>query len=145
MPIVSSNIWRYNAYKDLTAIFAPDVSHIYMAVVAGLADMGYNGLALTPEYGARNRFITVLTNAVIEPDPLIPPGTVCDGCMLCRKHCPAQALSKEIDGEKVLQIGEYGYRFPNKNLWRCSWGEHFDLDRSHTFQRGYSRPGEYAG
>ncbi len=128
VPIVSSNIWRYNEYKDLKAVFAPDVSHIYMAVVAGLADLGFNGLALTPEYGARNRFITVITDAVIEPDPLIPPGSVCDRCMLCRKHCPTQALAKEIHGDKVLKIGEYEYRFPDKNLWRCAWGEHFDLD-----------------
>lgn len=128
VPICSSNIWRYNSYKDLKAVFAPDVSHIYMSVVAGLTDMGYNGLALSPEYGARNRFITVITDAEIEPDPLIPPGTICDHCMLCRKHCPSQALSKEIDGEKVLKIGDYEYRFANKNLWRCAWGEHFDLD-----------------
>ncbi len=128
VPIASSNIWRYNEYKDLKAVFAPDVSHIYMSVVAGLSDMGFSGLALTPEYGARNRFVTVITDAAIEPDPLIPPGTVCDGCMLCRQHCPAKALSKEITGENLLKIGPYEYRFPKKNLWRCSWGEHFDLD-----------------
>ncbi len=128
VPIASSNIWRYNRYKDLKAVFAPDVSHIYMAVVAGLSEIGYNGISLTPEFGARNRFITVITDAVLEPDPLIPPGTVCDKCMLCRKECPAQALNKEIDGDKVLKIDQYEYRFPNKNLWRCSWGEHFDLD-----------------
>lgn len=128
MPIVSSNIWRYTEYKDLKAVFAPDVSHIFMAVVAGLAEMGYSGLALTPEYGARNRFVTVLTDAEMEPDPLVKPGTVCDKCMLCRKHCPAEALSKEINGDNVLKIGPYEYRFANKNLWRCSWGEHFGLD-----------------
>ena len=128
IPIVSSNIWRYNEYKDLKAVFSPDVSHIYMAVVAGLADMGYSGLALTPEYGARNRFVTIITDAEIEPDPLIEPGTICDKCMLCRKYCPSQALSKEIDGDKVLQIEDKEYRFANKNLWRCAWGEHFDLD-----------------
>jgi len=128
MPIASSNIWRYNQYKDLKAVFAPDVSHIYMAVVAGLAELGFNGLALSPQYGARNRFITVLTDAELEPDPLIPPGTVCDRCMLCRQHCPTQALAKEIAGEKVVRIDPYEYRFPDKNLWRCAWGEHFDLD-----------------
>ncbi len=128
VPIVSSNIWRYNEYKELKAVFAPDVSHIYMAVVAGLADLGFNGLALSPEYGARNRFITVITDAEVEADPLIRPGTVCDRCMLCRTHCPTEALSKEIAGDKVLRIGEYEYRFPDKNLWRCAWGEHFDLD-----------------
>lgn len=128
IPIASSNIWRYNSYKDLNAIFAPDLSNIYMPVVAGLADMGFNGLALTPEFGARNRFVTVVTDAEIEADPLIPPGTICDDCMLCRRHCPTQALSKEIDGENVLKIEQYEYRFPKKNLWRCAWGEHFDLD-----------------
>lgn len=128
LPIASSNIWRYNEYKELKAVFAPDVSHIYMAVVAGLAEIGYNGLALTPQYGARNRFITLITDAEIPEDPLLPPGSVCDRCMLCVKHCPAHALDREIAGEKVLRIEPYEYRFPNKNLWRCSWGEHFDLD-----------------
>ncbi len=128
IPIASSNIWRYNQYKNLKAIFAPDISHIYMAVVAGLADMGYSGLALTPEFGARNRFVTVVTNALVDPDPLLPPGSVCDKCLLCRKHCPTRALVDEIDGDKVLKIDNFEYRFANKNLWRCAWGEHFDLD-----------------
>jgi len=128
IPIFSSNIWRYNGYKNLHSVFAPDVSHIYMAVVAGLADIGFSGLALTPEFGARNRFVTVITTASIEEDPLVPPGTVCDQCMLCREHCPSQALSKEIDGWNVLKIAQYEYRFPRKNLWRCAWGEHFELD-----------------
>jgi epoxyqueuosine reductase QueG len=128
IPIVSSNIWRYNQYKELDAIFAPDVSHIYMAVVAGLAEIGYNGLAMTPEYGSRARFITVITDVELEPDPLISPGSICDRCMLCKKHCPTGALSKEIDGEHVLKIDPYEYRFPNKNLWRCAWAEHFKLD-----------------
>ncbi len=127
IPIASSNIWRYNSYKSLNAVFAPDVSNIYMAVTAGLADMGYSGIAITPEYGARNRFVTVITDLEMEPDPLIPPGTVCDKCMLCRKHCPSAALSKELNGDKVLKIGGNEYRFANKNLWRCAWGEHFDL------------------
>ncbi|HHH75451.1 MAG TPA: epoxyqueuosine reductase, partial [Phycisphaerae bacterium] len=128
VPIAASNIWRYTAYKQLDAVFAPDVSHIYMAVVAGLADMGFHGMAMTPEFGARNRFITVITDVDMDPDPLIEPGTICDNCMLCREHCPAEALSKEIDGENVLRIEDKEYRFANKNLWRCSWGEHFDLD-----------------
>ena len=128
IPIASSNIWRYNQYKDLNAIFAPDISNIYMPVVAGLADMGFNGLAMTPEYGSRIRFNTIITNAKLEPTPLIEPGSICDNCMLCQKNCPTQALSKEIDGENVLKIENKEYRFPFKNLWRYAWGEHFDLD-----------------
>lgn len=54
VPIVSSNIWRYRNYKELDAVFSPDMSHIYASVCAGLCEMGWNGLALSPEYGARN-------------------------------------------------------------------------------------------
>ena len=37
VPIASSNIWRYRGYKDMDATFAPDMSHIYAGVCAGLA------------------------------------------------------------------------------------------------------------
>jgi hypothetical protein len=57
IPIVSSNIWRYRGYRGLRENFAPDVSHIHAAIAAGLAVFGYSGLALTPEYGPRVRFV----------------------------------------------------------------------------------------
>lgn len=128
LPITASNIWRYNTYKDLKAIFAPDISHIYSAVGAGLSEMGYNGLSITPEFGARNRFVTILTDAELTPDPLLPGNSLCDRCLLCVKHCPSAAMSKEVVGEVALEIEGNRYPFANKNLWRCSWGEHFNLD-----------------
>ena len=128
VPIASSNIWRYRGYKDLTAQFAPDVSHMHGAVAAGLAEFGYNGLAITPEFGAHQRYVTIITDAVLTPSPLIEPGTVCDNCMICRKECRSGALSKEINGWNEVKIEDKVYRYANKNLWRCAWGEHFDLD-----------------
>ncbi|MBI4977140.1 MAG: hypothetical protein HZC28_06630 [Spirochaetes bacterium] len=128
VPIASSNIWRYRPYKELTAVFAPDMSHIYSPVTAGLADLGWNGLALTPEFGARNRFISIITEAELVPDPLLEPGSVCDKCMDCVRHCPTDAYRKEVNGVNVLEIEDKKYKFCNKNLWRCAWGEHFDLD-----------------
>ena len=127
VPITASNIWRYRPYKDLTATFAPDMSHIYAAVAAGLAELGFNGLALTPEYGPRNRFISVITDAALTPDPLLPGNTLCDRCMLCAKHCYAGALSEELKGLAALEIEGRRYEFADKNLWRCSWAEHFGL------------------
>lgn len=128
VPIVSSNIWRYKGYKDLTAHFAPDISHLYAAVAAGLADLGYSGLAITPEYGARQRYVSVITDAPLQPSPLLEPGSVCDQCRLCVRHCPAEALSKEVEGLDELWIEGKCYTKAHKNLWRCSWGEHFGLD-----------------
>ena len=128
VPIASSNIWRYRGYKDLTAQFAPDVSHMHCAVASGLAEFGYNGLAITPEFGAHQRYVTIITDAQLTPSPLLEPGSVCDNCMICRKECRSGALSKEIDGWNEVKIEDKVYRYANKNLWRCAWGEHFDLD-----------------
>ncbi len=128
VPIVSSNIWRYKGYKELTEQFAPDVSHMHSAVAAGLAEFGYNGLAISPEYGARQRWVTVITDAVLTRSPLLEPGSVCDNCMLCARHCMSGALTKELDGWNVIKIEDKEYKYVKKNLWRCSWGEHFDLD-----------------
>ncbi len=128
VPIVSSNIWRYKGYKGMTEHFAPDMSHLHAAVAAGLSEFGYSGLSITPEFGARQRFVSIITDAVLNPSPLLEPGSVCDNCMLCRKACPTAALVKEIDGWKEVEIEGRVYRYANKNLWRCAWGEHFDLD-----------------
>lgn len=128
LPVVSSNIWRYKGYKDLTEHFAPDLSHRHAAVAAGLADFGYSALAITPEFGARVRYVTVVTDAELAPSPLLEPGSVCDDCGLCIEHCPSGALSVEIDGMSVVEIEGRRYTYANKNLWRCAWGEHFDLD-----------------
>jgi len=128
VPIVSSNIWRYKGYKGLKEHFAPDMSHLHAAVAAGLSEFGYSGLSVTPEFGARQRYVSVITDAVLTPSPLVEPGTVCDTCMLCRKACPSGALSKEIDGWNEMEVEGKVYRYARKNLWRCAWGEHFDLD-----------------
>ncbi len=127
LPIVSSNIWRYRGYEGLREHFAPDVSHIHAAVAAGLADFGYSGLAMTPEYGPRNRFVQVITTARLEATPLLQE-TLCDDCGLCRKHCLSGALTEEIDGWNEVKISGRTFRYANKNLWRCAWGEHFDID-----------------
>lgn len=128
VPIVSSNIWRYKGYKEMTEQFAPDLSHLHSAVATGLAEFGYNGLAITPEYGARQRYVSIVTDAPLEPTPLLEPGSVCDNCMLCRKHCRSGALAKELEGFNEIHIADKTYRYVRKNLWRCAWGEHFDLD-----------------
>jgi len=128
VPIVSSNIWRYKGYKDLSENFAPDLSHRHAAVAAGIADFGVSGLAITPEFGARQRYITVITEASLTPSPLLAPGSQCDDCGLCRRFCRAKALSEELDGVDVVTIEGLDYTYARKNLWRCAWGEHFDLD-----------------
>jgi epoxyqueuosine reductase QueG len=54
-------------------------------VATGLGELGLSKLLLTPQFGPRQRVFAVLTDAELEPDPLVPPGTVCDGCEPARR------------------------------------------------------------
>lgn len=74
---------------------APDVFFHFRiaAYCAGLGEIGYSKLFLTPEFGPRQRFAFVLTDAPLEPDPIFE-GTICDRCMLCAKDCSGKAISK---------------------------------------------------
>lgn len=128
VPIAASNIWRYRPFADLTATFAPDMSHIYAATCAGLGQLGWHGLTMSPEYGPRNRFISVITNAPLCPTPLYDETKLCDMCGECINHCPTDAYRKECNGVKSIEVEDKVFKFANKNLWRCAWAEHFDLD-----------------
>jgi len=128
VPIASSNIWRYRGYKDMDAVFAPDMSHIYAGVCAGLGELGWNGLCITPEYGARNRFISIITEAELTPTPLYQGEKLCDMCGECIRNCPTNAYRQEVNGVKNVVVEGKDHKFCDKNLWRCAWGEHFDID-----------------
>ena len=128
VPIAASNIWRYRPFGDMTATFAPDMSHIYAATCAGLGQLGWHGLTMSPEYGPRNRFISIITNAPLCATPLYDETKLCDMCGECIKHCPTDAYRKECDGVKTIEVEDKVFKFANKNLWRCAWAEHFDLD-----------------
>lgn len=128
LPIPVSNVWRYRGYKDLPTEFAPDISHIHAAVAAGLAEYGISGLALTPEFGPRQRFSAIITTVTLKPTPLYSGPSLCDKCGECVKACPTKALSRELSGKSKVQIEDRAYEYLNKNKWRCAWAEHFDLD-----------------
>lgn len=67
--------------------FAP-FSHRHAAVLAGLGEFGFNNLVVTPQYGPRVRFMSVLTSAKLEPDPLLEePVCLGEGCLACIEAC----------------------------------------------------------
>jgi hypothetical protein len=74
---------------------APDVfpNLRIAAFAAGLGEIGYGRLLLTPQFGPRQRLMMVLTDAELEPDPLYDGPPLCDRCMNCVRECAGAALS----------------------------------------------------
>ena len=60
--------------------------------MAGLGEIGWSKVFLTPEFGPRNRFAILLTDAVLEPDSIYD-GHICDRCKQCVKYCSGHAIS----------------------------------------------------
>lgn len=87
---------------------APDVAVDFRmaAFLAGLGEFGYSRAFLTPEFGPRQRFAIMLTDAELDPDPIYT-GKICDRCMECVKNChgkcisPTETIKKNICGVDV--------------------------------------------
>jgi epoxyqueuosine reductase QueG len=66
-------------------------SHRHAAYLAGLGTFGVGNTVLTPAFGPRVRFASVLTAAELPPDPVLEDD-LCTRCMRCVRECPAGAL-----------------------------------------------------
>lgn len=76
------------------------------AVRAGLGEIGYLGLFLSPEFGPLQRFQMILTDAPLEADPILEKD-ICDRSKKLRDFCPLGAVSEketviELCGKKML-------------------------------------------
>ncbi len=76
------------------------LSYKHIAEAAGIGIFGWNSLLLTPDYGARVRLASVLTDAPFAgsaPLTMESPCIRCGGA--CIKVCPAKALARPQNGE----------------------------------------------
>lgn len=71
------------------------------AVRAGLGEIGYLDVFLSPEFGPRQRFQVILTDAPLEPDSINNQG-ICDRSKEFVKFCPLNAIDPE--NEQKLEI-----------------------------------------
>ena len=75
--------------------FFGDVSHRYLAAKAGLGCIGHSRLLITPNYGPRIRFASILTTAPLEFDRKFND-FLCEDCgKECAKACPVNAITDE--------------------------------------------------
>lgn len=71
----------------------------HAGMLAGLGKLGRNTLLTNKDFGSMIQIGALLTDRVIEPDPLADYETCSPGCRICLDSCPQKALT----GETVIQ------------------------------------------
>jgi len=105
-------------YPDATANSLP-------AVAAGLGDMGWHGVAITPEYGIRQRFIAIVTEAPLEQSTLYHEPPLCRQCGECVGACPVTALPSE--SSVSIQLEDKTLQWARLDPLRCDWAKRYGL------------------
>ena len=98
---------------------APDIQFQFRiaAYLCGMGEIGWSKVFLTPEFGPRQRFAFVLTDAPLEPDPIYDGPALCDRCMACVGQCPGRA----IDAKESVKVTLAGHEVEWGRLdeWSC--------------------------
>jgi len=99
--------------------------HRIAATLAGLGEIGWSKVFLTPEFGPRQRLGIVLTEAELEPDP-IQTGVLCDRCKRCVAECPAAAI--DVDRAVTIEVEGHKIQWGDLDLGKCKL-THFGLNK----------------
>ena len=86
LPVAASQLIDWQNQKG-------HLSHKRVAQGAGMGWLGKNNLIVTPEFGARVRLVSILTDIPLAPDTPLAEG--CGDCRTCLSLCPAGAIREE--------------------------------------------------
>ena len=99
--------------------------HRHAAVAAGLGQFGLSNLVMTPQFGPLVRFVSIITSAELEADPLCEE-QLCLGeeCGRCKDECPNDVFTDET---REYEYGGVHVREWVMDMPRCS--DYKRLDR----------------
>ncbi len=113
----------YRKDPKSTLAITPKFSHRYASYVSGLASPGISGSAVTREYGGAVCLNTVVTDAELTGDPMLPPrhyfDGLCQDCMACKSVCPPK-MFMSTEEEYSLINGELYPRGRKRDVNLCA-------------------------
>jgi epoxyqueuosine reductase len=103
------------------------------ATAAGVGEIGWSKVFLTRQFGPRQRLHAVITDAELEPTPLVEPGSICPRCMECVRGCPG-AIPHLRDKKTVkIQIEGKTYEWADVDMGKCTLMYHGGDPRTSPF------------
>ena len=100
-----------------------DVSNKHMAMASGLGYIGWHNLLITPEFGSRQKLITIISNAPLKPDPMCE-NNLCDPVecgVLCARACPTDAIPEDLNAKSVVRMRGKTVEYARMIGWKCRW------------------------
>jgi epoxyqueuosine reductase QueG len=101
-----------------------DISHKHVAVACGMGQIGWHNLLITPQFGARQKLTSIITNAPLQTDPIFQ-GELCQprACgFQCARACPTGAIPARSDEKVGIRIGDTPVEYAKISGWKCRWG-----------------------
>ena len=111
---------------------APDVYvHFRIAAfICGLGEIGFSNLFLTPQFGPRQRFAFLLTEAPLEPDPIYAGPPLCDRCLRCVAECPGALSAQETT---CVTVAGHALEMAKLDPWYCAFAYASGLSEMNPF------------
>ncbi|MBE6379335.1 MAG: hypothetical protein E7047_00215 [Lentisphaerae bacterium] len=108
------------------------------AMLCGLGEIGWSKVFIHPTYGPRVRIGTILTDAVLDYDEIMKPGTLCKMCMRCAQSCPGNAIPHRKENKTVtIQVNGKNYQWGDVHMGRCTATHHGVNPRISPFFKRY--------
>ncbi len=107
----------------------PDLfSNRFVALAAGLGYLTVSGHLATPQFGLRQRFIAVVTDAELAPSPLLTPPASAIRCANCDQPCVTTCPSRAITAQEATVTCEgRSWSFRRIDALRCDWVKQYAL------------------
>jgi epoxyqueuosine reductase QueG len=132
MPVHASDPYDLSELKGI-------LSHKHAAVQAGLGEFGLSNLLLTPQFGPRQRFGQILTDAELVPDkPLessLCENTIPECGFACINICPKRVIPNDYESDQGVMKAVV---WKGTNIDKASCSYYQDRGLPHMGRNGYT-------